>query len=56
MMTIFKFGEVDGYGIPSGRYWNLKCDLSGWFEGPPFFGGPSCRGLWRSIRMIHIFK
>ena len=39
MMTIFKFGEVDGYGIPSGRYWNLKCDLSGWFEGPPFLGG-----------------
>lgn len=38
MMMIFKFGEVDYYGIPSGRYSN-KCDLSGWFEGPPFLGG-----------------
>ena len=37
-MMIFKFGEVDDYGIPSGRYSN-KCDLAGWFEGPPFLGG-----------------
>ena len=32
-MMIFKFGEVDDYGIPSGQYSN-KYDFSGWFEGP----------------------
>jgi hypothetical protein len=37
-IMIFKFGEVDVYGIPWGQYSN-KHDFSGWFEGPACFEG-----------------